>query len=111
MVLPAHTSVHAYSLLPLGFGGSNWTAGAAWAAHFFYDYYLYTGDRKFAAEHAMPLMLEAALFFEDFLYEGPDGKYVFNPSDSPENTPSNSTTHTSFNATMDVAAVKELLAT
>lgn len=109
IVLPAHTSVHSYSLLPLGFGGCNWTAGAAWAAHFFYDYYQYTGDRRFLAEHALPFMQEAALFFEDFLYEGPDGKYIFNPSDSPENTPSNSNTHVSFNATMDVAAVRELL--
>jgi len=109
LVLPAHTSVHGYSLLPLGYGGSNWTTGAAWASHFFHDYYLYTGDRKFLAEHALPFMAETALFFEDFLHEGPDGKYVFNPSDSPENTPSNSTTHISFNATMDVAAVKELL--
>lgn len=108
-VLPAHTSAHGYSLLPRGYGGSNWTAGAAWAAHFFYDYYLYTGDRKFLAEHALPFMAEAALFFEDFLTEGPDGKYVFSPSDSPENTPSNSRTHIAFNATMDVAAVKELL--
>lgn len=109
IVLPAHTSVHAYSLLPLGYGGCNWTAGAAWAAHFFYDYYLYTGDRKFLAEHALPFMQEAALFFEDFLYEGPDGIQVFNPSDSPENVPSNSDTHVSCNATMDVVTVKELL--
>jgi len=109
IVLPAHTSVHAYSLLPLGYGGCNWTAGAAWAAHFFYDYYLYTGDRKFLAGHALPFMQEAALFYEDFLYEGPDGKYLFNPSDSPENTPGNSDTHVTFNATMDMAAVRELL--
>ena len=108
LVLPAHTSVHGYSLLPLGFGGCNWTAGAAWAAHFFYDYYLYTGDKTFLAEHALPFMQEAALFYEDFLFEGPGGKYVFSPSDSPENTPSNSPSHVSFNATMDVAVAKEL---
>jgi len=109
LVLPAHTSVHGYGLLPLGMGGSEWVAGAPWAAHFFYDYYLYTGDRTFLAQHALPFMQEAALFFEDFLIEGADGKYVFNPSISPENSPAQSSTQLSLNSTMDVAAVKELL--
>jgi hypothetical protein len=54
-------------------------------------------------------MKESALFFEDFLYEGPDGRYVFNPSYSPENTPSNSDSQACINATMDIALVKELL--
>ncbi|GAI38328.1 unnamed protein product, partial [marine sediment metagenome] len=43
------------------------------------------------------------------LYEGPDGKYIFSPTQSPENTPKNSNSQGSFNATMDVAAAKELL--
>jgi len=84
-------------------------AGAAWAAHFFYDYWLYTGDRRFLAEHALPFMEKAALFFEDYLYEDPDGRYVFSPTQSPENAPSNTRSQTTFNATMDVAAAKELL--
>ena len=109
LVLPAHTSVHGYGLLPVGMGGSEWVGGAPWAAHFFYDYYLYTGDRTFLAQHALPFMQEAALFFEDFLQEGADGKYVFNPSISPENSPFQSSTQLSLNSTMDVAAVKELL--
>jgi len=109
LILPANTSAHGYNLLPLGFADGMWAAGAAWASHFFYDYYLYTGDKRFLAEHALPFMEEAALFFEDFLYEGPDGKYVFNPSTSPENTPANTTSRANFNATMDVAAAKELL--
>ena len=86
-----------------------WVGGAGWAAHFFYDYYLYTGDREFLAEHALPFMEKAALFFEDYLYEGPDGKFVFSPTQSPENTPGNSNSQASFNATMDVAVAKELL--
>ena len=53
-------------------------------------------------------MKEAALFFEDFLYEGPDGKYVFNPSYSPENTPANSDSQACINATMDITLAKEL---
>ncbi len=108
-ILPANTSTHGYNLLSLGWACSIWSAGAPWAAHFFYDYYLYTGDRKFLAEHALPFMEETALFYEDFLYEGPDGKYIFNPSSSPENTPSNTKSRANLNATMDVAAAKELL--
>jgi len=91
------------------FAGAFWVGGAAWAAHFFYDYYLYTGDLKFLAEHALPFMEKAAVFFEDYLYEGPDGKYIFSPTQSPENTPANTKSQGSFNATMDVDAAKELL--
>jgi hypothetical protein len=54
-------------------------------------------------------MEKAALFFEDYLYEGPDGKYVFSPTQSPENAPGNTKNQMTFNATMDVAAAKELL--
>ena len=88
-------------------GASGW--GAGWAAHFFYDYYLYTGDRTFLAEHALPFMEKATLFFEDYLCEGPDGKWVFSPTQSPENTPGNTKSQGTYNATMDVAVAKELL--
>ncbi len=110
IVLPSRTTTNGYNnALAPKFAGGFWVGGAAWAAHFFYDYYLYTGDRKFLAEHAVPFMEKTAIFFEDYLYEGPDGKYVFSPTQSPENTPKNSDSQGSFNATMDVAAAKELL--
>ncbi len=110
IVLPSRSSARAFNnALAPRFAGGFWVAGAPWAAHFFYDYYLYTGDKKFLAEHALPFMEEAAVFFEDYLYEGPDGKYVFNPTQSPENTPSNTHSQATFNATMSVAAVKQLL--
>jgi len=48
-----------------------WTAGAAWAGQFYHEYALYTGDREFLAKRAVPFMKEAALFYEDFLIEGP----------------------------------------
>ncbi len=110
IVLPSRSTTNGYNnSFAADFPGAFWVAGAAWAAHFFYDYYLYTGDRTFLAEHALPFMEKAALFFEDYLYEGPDGKLVFNPCQSPENTPGNSDSQASLNATMDVAAAKELL--
>lgn len=110
VVLPSRTSTHGFNnALCESFAGGMWTAGAPWAAHFFYDYYLHTGDLKFLAERALPFMEKVALFFEDFVYEGPDGKFIFSPAQSPENWPAGSDSQCSFNATMDIAAVKELL--
>ncbi len=110
IVLPSRSTTNGFNnALAPTFAGGFWVAGAAWAAHFFYDYYLYTGDRTFLAEHALPFMEKAAMFFEDYLYEGPDGKYIFSPTQSPENTPGNTNSQGTFNATMDVAAAKELL--
>ncbi len=108
--VPSRTSTHGWNnhfdaTWPMTF----WTAGAAWAAQFFYDYYLYTGDREFLARRALPFMKEAALFYEDFLFAGPDGKLVFSPSYSPENNPGNSKSQASINATMDLSAARELL--
>ena len=85
-----------------------WTAGAAWAAHFFYDYFLYTGDVTFLRERAVPFMQEALLFYEDFLELGPNGQWTFNPSYSPENAPAGSETQACTDATMDMAAAREL---
>lgn len=110
IVLPSRSTTHGFNnALNPNFAGGFWVAGAAWAAHFFYDYYLHTGDREFLARHALPFMEKAALFFEDYLYEGPDGKYIFSPTQSPENFPANTKVQASYNATMDVAAAKELL--
>jgi len=54
-------------------------------------------------------MDKAALFFEDYLYEGPDGRWIFSPTASPENSPSNTRSQSTFNSTMSVASSKELL--
>ncbi len=87
-----------------------WTAGAGWNARFFYDYWLYTGDREFLAKRAVPFMKEAAAFYEDFLVEDKNGRYLFSPSYSPENQPRNSDSQACINATMDIAVARELLA-
>ena len=86
-----------------------WTSGAAWYSMFYYDYYLYTQDKDFLRDRALPFMEQSALFFEDFLIEGHNGKYIFNPSYSPENRPLNSNSQACINATMDVMAVNALL--
>ncbi len=110
IVLPSRSTTNAYNnALAPRFAGGFWVAGAAWAAHFFYDYYLYTGDKDFLKNHCLPFMEKTALFFEDYLYENAKGQYVFSPTQSPENTPGNTDSQGTFNATMDVAAAKELL--
>jgi len=112
IVVPARTGSHGYAN---HFGPkwclTFWTAGGAWVAQTYYDYYLHTGDRTFLKRRAIPFMREVAFFYEDFLAgtEGPDGKVVFSPSYSPENNPGNSESQATLNATMDVAGASELL--
>ncbi|RYF79423.1 MAG: alpha-L-fucosidase, partial [Chitinophagaceae bacterium] len=108
--IPAHTSDNG---LDTDFGDvwclTFWTGAAGWTSKFFYDYYEYTGDKKFLAQRAYPFMKEAALFYEDFLKIGENGKYIFNPSYSPENNPLNNPSQATLNATMDVMIAKQLL--
>lgn len=89
-----------------------WTAGAGWIAQHFYDYYLFTGDRTFLENRAVPFLREAAMFYEDFITIDSTGRARFNPSLSPENTPLNSPVRhvmVCTDATMDIAVVRELL--
>jgi len=87
-----------------------WTAGAGWLAQLFYDYWLYTGDTDFLKKKAIPFLKEVALFYEDFLVEGQNGKLMFIPSMSPENVPSiPNASLVTINATMDVAIAREVL--
>lgn len=108
--IPAHTSNNG---LDTDFGEiwclTYWTGAAGWAADFFYDYYQYTQNREFLKSRAYPFMKEAAAFYESFLTLGPDGKYIFNPSYSPENNPANSKSQAVINATMDVMIARQLL--
>ncbi len=109
IMVPGHTSSHGWNVhFDKTWCLTFWTGGAAWASHFYYDYWLYTLDKKFLAERAYPFMKEAALFYEDFMAEGSNGKWVFNPSYSPENNPTNNPSQAVVNATMDIALAKEL---
>lgn len=94
-----------------GWGASiAWTAGAGWLAQLFYDFWLFTGDREFLKNRAVPFLKETALFYEDFLFENDAGKYVFSPSHSPENVPAiPNGSPVAINATMDIAVAKEVL--
>ena len=88
----------------------NWTVGAGWLAQLYFDYWLFTGDRKFLADRAVPFLRECALFFEDFCQVGGDGYVHFSPSLSPENAPSGKPANlTTVDSTMDVAIAREVL--
>jgi alpha-L-fucosidase 2 len=63
----------------------HWTDAAGWLASFYYDYYLFTGDEEFLRTRAVPFMKEVALFYEDYIVKGEDGKNMIFPSQSPEN--------------------------
>ena len=62
-----------------------WPMGAAWLCLHIAEHYRYTGDKAFLRRY-LPLMKEAALFFEDTLVALPDGTLTVSPSSSPENT-------------------------
>ncbi len=95
-----------------------WTGGAGWVGQHYYDYYLFTQDKTFLQQRAIPYLKEVALFYEDFFFVGEDGYYVSSPSNSPENMPGNYWHYkvesdiemkTAMNATMDFAIAKETL--
>jgi alpha-L-fucosidase 2 len=90
------------------FPGIYWFAGAAWFVQFYYDYYLYTGDQDFLHNRLKPFLLDSVAFYEDFLSLEQDGQYVLAPDSSPENEPTKGI-WMAPNATMTIAAIKQLL--
>jgi alpha-L-fucosidase 2 len=99
---------------------TNYIGAAGWLACMFHDYYLYTNDNELLKSDILPFMQETAMFYEDYLQYGENGKCVIYPSVSPENTPANLMPgdFTEFmghpcpsvkNATMDFAILKDLL--
>jgi alpha-L-fucosidase 2 len=93
-----------------------WPMGAAWACQHPFEHYRFSGDRKFLAKRAYPLMKGAARFLLDFLVEAPPGtpvagKLVTNPSHSPENTfrkPDGTRSMFTYGATMDLEIIHDL---
>ena len=96
-----------------------WSDAAGWLASFYYDYYLFTGDKEFLEYRAVPFMKEVALFYEDFIVKDEQGRNMFLPSQSPENQPAemplpgsgNGTktgTKVQINSTISIAIAKEV---
>ncbi|MGQ1786142.1 glycoside hydrolase family 95 protein [Saccharicrinis sp. GN24d3] len=89
-----------------------WPMGAAWCCQHLYTHYEYTDDKEYLAEHAYPIMKEAAQFFVDFMIPHPKtGMLVTSPSVSPENnfmTTEGEVATVSYGCTMDRAIILEL---
>lgn len=64
---------------------ANWPMGGAWLTQHLWEHYQFTGDTKFLATTAYPLMKGAAEFMFDWLIEDGKGHLVTAPSVSPEN--------------------------
>lgn len=110
--IPAPTAPDSGRLKTLAPHIVHWTGAAGWIAQHYYDYYLFTGDRVFLRERALPFLRETALFYQDFFIVGEDGFYISCPSNSPENKPGNGAggpEGTTMSATMDFAIAKEVL--
>ncbi len=88
-----------------------WNLAGGWFASHFWERYLFTGDRKFLAQAAYPLMKGAAEFYADWLSDAGDGTLITPVSTSPENrfvSPGGGEAATSEGATMDQAIIREL---
>ncbi|GHT95415.1 alpha/beta hydrolase [Spirochaetia bacterium] len=89
-----------------------WNLSAAWLCRHLFDAWEYTQDRQFLADTAYPIMKEAARFLIALLVEDEQGRLMFCPSTSPENSfvwegKSGGMART---ATMTMAIVRELFA-
>lgn len=89
-------------------GWMYWPGGAGWNLHPFYDYALLTGDREFMRNEVLPLYLEMADFYEDYLVKGKDGFYHIYPGISPENSPRGQPKPLK-DCTFDLAVAREVL--
>ncbi|MFF5789782.1 RICIN domain-containing protein [Streptomyces sp. NPDC012693] len=101
---------HMLHFNPDSFPGQCWTGGADWMLYPLLEYYQVTGDAAFLRDKLGPALMELALFYEDFLSRtDADGKAVFVPSFSMENSPSNTGQMLSVNATGDIMAGRHAL--
>ncbi len=76
-----------------------------------WEHYLFTGNKKFLADTAYPLMKEAAEFLKNILIQSPEGYLVIAPSYSPENSfihpITGKPTRMTYGVTMDVEILQE----
>ncbi len=92
---------------------ANWAMGGNWLSQHLYEHYLYTGDKKFLAARAYPVMKEAARFTLDWLVEDKNGYLVTAPATSPENKFKDAAGNqqaVSVATTMDMSIIRDLFA-
>lgn len=88
-----------------------WNMTAGWFCAHLWERWLFTGDKKFLADEAYPLMKGAAEFYADWLAPDTDGTLIPPVSTSPENAfigPDGKVAAVSQGVTMDLAIIREL---
>lgn len=88
-----------------------WNMAGGWLASHFWERYLFTGDRRFLADEAYPIMKGAAEFYADWLIDAGNGELVTPVSTSPENAfidPQGKPAATGIGCTIDLAIIREL---
>jgi len=88
-----------------------WPMAAGWLSAHVFEHYLFTLDKDFLRDTALPIIQDAARFYLDVLVEDTDGTLIFAPSTSPENTfkRDGSVCAVSKTATMTTAIIRETL--
>lgn len=110
----AHVVTNPWGFTSLGWG-YNWgvfSLGGAWLACLAWDYYEYTQDAAWLAEHGYPLIEGAAAFAADYVFwDEKSGLYMTGPSYSPENMfrANGRDYFLSLSGTCDVLLVREIL--
>ena len=72
--------------------GHNYAVANAWYCTHLWQHYLYTLDRNFLKEKALPVMLSAVEFWKNRLVRDADGQWICPYEFSPEHGPSGATT-------------------
>jgi hypothetical protein len=91
-----------------GYPWMYWPSGAGWNLMPFYEHGMLMGDSNFLRKRVLPLYLEMAQFYEDYLTKEKDGFYHISPGISPENSLQGQSTILSKDATIDIAVAREV---
>lgn len=89
---------------------SFWPMAAGWFVSHFWEHYLFTGDKKFLSDEALPLLKGAVEFYNDWLVANRDGYLVTPMGHSPEHAfvyGNNERSTLSPGPTMDMAIIRE----
>ncbi|WP_413666880.1 glycoside hydrolase N-terminal domain-containing protein [Mucilaginibacter sp. Mucisp86] len=91
-----------------GYPWMYWPSGAGWNLMPFYEHGMLFGDTAFLHKRVLPLYLEMAQFYEDYLVKLDDGYYHIMPGISPENNVGDNSTTLAKDATIDIAVAREV---
>lgn len=88
-----------------------WPIAGAWLCQHVYEHYLYTLDKEYLKDIAMPIIQGSVLFCLDWLVEDKNGFLVTNPSISPENPffdENNDRVNVTYGSCIDMSLIREI---